>query len=49
LVPIVALLSARIILTEQLSPLQWIGFIVILTGLAIANINVGMIKKSKQS
>jgi O-acetylserine/cysteine efflux transporter len=39
LVPIVALLSARIVLSEQLSPLQWTGFIVILTGLAIANTN----------
>lgn len=44
LVPIVALLSARIVLTEHLSSLQWIGFIVILTGLAIANINLSMIK-----
>ena len=44
LVPIVALLSARIVLMEQLSSLQWIGFIVILTGLAIANINLSMIK-----
>ena len=44
LVPIVALLSARIVLTEQLSSLQWIGFIVILAGLAIANINLSMIK-----
>lgn len=37
LVPIVALLSARIVLSEQLSPLQWTGFIVILSGLVIAN------------
>ena len=44
MVPIVALLSARIVLTEQLSPLQWTGFIVILTGLAIANLNMKMIK-----
>jgi O-acetylserine/cysteine efflux transporter len=36
LVPIVALLSARIVLSEQLSPLQWTGFIVILSGLVIA-------------
>lgn len=40
LVPIVALLSARIVLSEQLSPLQWAGFIVILTGLIIANTKV---------
>lgn len=44
LVPIAALLSARIVLSEQLSRLQWIGFIVILTGLAAANINMSMIK-----
>jgi drug/metabolite transporter (DMT)-like permease len=47
LVPIVALLSARIILTEQLSPLQWIGFIVILTGLAISNANININKFKK--
>jgi len=44
LLPIVTLLSARIVLTELLSPLQWTGFIIILTGLAIANINMSMIK-----
>ncbi len=44
LVPIVALLSARIVLSEQLSPLQWTGFIVVLTGLVIANINSNTIK-----
>ncbi|MDD4089106.1 MAG: EamA family transporter, partial [Tissierellia bacterium] len=44
MVPIVALLSARIVLTEQLSLLQWTGFIVILAGLAIANLNMKMIK-----
>lgn len=44
LVPIVALLSARIVLSEQLSPMQWIGFIVILAGLVIGNVNFGPIK-----
>jgi O-acetylserine/cysteine efflux transporter len=53
LVPITALLSARIVLSEKLSPMQWTGFIVILAGLVIANINIDMIKnvfgKSKNS
>ena len=44
LVPIIALISARIVLNEQLSPKQWIGFIVILTGLVIANVSIDMIK-----
>lgn len=44
LVPIVGLLSARIILSEQLSANQWWGFIVILVGLVIANVNPSMIK-----
>lgn len=44
LVPIVALLSAKIILSEQLSPMQWTGFIIILTGLVAANINPSTIK-----
>lgn len=44
LVPITALLSARIVLLEQLSPIQWAGFIVILTGLVIANVNASSIK-----
>lgn len=43
-VPIVALLSARIVLNEQLTPMQWTGFIVILAGLVIANVNFKMIK-----
>lgn len=38
-VPIIALLSARIVLNEQLSGLQWIGVAVILTGLIITNFN----------
>lgn len=44
LVPIVALISARIVLNEQLSPKQWVGFIIILTGLVIANVSRDMIK-----
>lgn len=46
LVPIVALISARIVLSEKLSPMQWVGFIVILAGLLIANVNTGMIKNA---
>ena len=46
LVPIIGLVSARIVLNEQLSPMQWLGFIVILTGLVIANINFDFIKKA---
>lgn len=44
LVPIIALLSARIVLSEQMTQLQWLGLIVILAGLFIANTNSGMIK-----
>ena len=44
LVPIVALLSARIALSEQLSAMQWSGFIVILLGLIIANINLELFR-----
>jgi len=52
MVPIVALLSARIVLSEQLTQLQWVGLIVILAGLFTANINPGIIKnifKSKNA
>lgn len=53
LVPIIALLSARIVLNEQLSPMQWTGFIVILAGLVISNVKFDIIKnlfvKSKTS
>ena len=44
LVPIIALLSARMILLEELTQLQWLGLVVILAGLFIANTNPGMIK-----
>ena len=44
LVPIVALISARIVLNEQLSPMQWTGFIIILAGLVISNVNFKLIK-----
>ncbi|NLJ58524.1 MAG: EamA family transporter [Tissierellia bacterium] len=44
LVPIVALLSARIVLSEQLSTMQWSGFIVVLIGLIVANVDFDMVK-----
>lgn len=45
LVPVIALLSARIVLNEQLSALQWIGVSVILLGLIISNLNLNIILK----
>lgn len=39
MVPITGLLTARIVLSEQLSLAQWMGVIIILTGLIIANID----------
>ena len=38
-VPVIALLSARIVLNEQLSSMQWLGVIVILIGLIVTNLN----------
>ncbi len=43
MVPIIALISARIVLNEQLSSMQLIGVIVILIGLIIANLNIKVI------
>lgn len=45
LVPIIALLSARIVLSEQLSGMQWLGVSVILIGLIITNLNPEIIMK----
>jgi O-acetylserine/cysteine efflux transporter len=45
LVPIIALLSARIVLNEQLSGMQWLGVSVILIGLIITNLNPEIIMK----
>lgn len=42
-VPIIALLSARIVLEEQLSGTQWLGVTVILIGLIITNLNPELI------
>lgn len=43
LVPITGLLTARIVLSEQLSSMQWIGISIILIGLIFSNIDLGMI------
>ncbi|MFA9422411.1 MAG: EamA family transporter [Sedimentibacter sp.] len=51
LVPIIGLLTANIVLHEQLSSMQWIGASVILLGLLITNLNfkslIGYFNKSK--
>lgn len=39
LVPVTGLLTARIVLSEQLSKMQWLGVIIILAGLVITNFN----------
>lgn len=44
-VPVIALISARIILKEQLSGLQWLGVIVILIGLLVTNLSMDFILK----
>jgi len=44
-VPVIALLSARIVLQEQLSGMQWLGVSVILAGLIITNLNPEIITK----
>lgn len=49
LVPVIALLSARIVLNEQLSSMQWIGVVVILIGLIISNLNLKLFKKKDSS
>lgn len=45
-VPVIALLSARIVLREQLSGMQWLGVTVILIGLIITNLNPETITKN---
>ncbi len=44
LVPITGLLTARIVLSEQLSQIQWIGVTVILAGLIFANMDMKQLK-----
>ena len=50
LVPITGLLTARIVLLEKLSTLQWLGVVVIIIGLVVTNFNPkGLVKiKLKQ-
>ena len=43
LVPITGLLTARIVLSEQLSGMQWLGASVILIGLMISNLDLNII------
>lgn len=45
LVPITGLLTARIVLSEQLSKMQWIGVSIILLGLIITNVDFKTIKE----
>lgn len=45
MVPITGLLTARIVLSEQLSKMQWLGVSIILTGLIITNIDIKSIVK----
>ena len=44
LVPITGLLTARIVLLEKLSTLQWLGVSIIIIGLMITNIDIKQIK-----
>lgn len=48
LVPITGLLTARIILSEELSKMQWIGVSIILLGLIVTNLDIKqMVEKAK--
>jgi O-acetylserine/cysteine efflux transporter len=44
MVPITGLLTARIVLSENLTAMQWLGAIVILTGLVITNLSLESVK-----
>lgn len=44
MVPITGLLTARIVLSENLTAMQWLGAIVILTGLVITNLSLETVK-----
>jgi O-acetylserine/cysteine efflux transporter len=46
LVPITGLLTARIVLFEELSKMQWVGAIIILIGLIITNISPKIFTKN---
>ncbi len=45
LVPIAGLLTARLVLGEQLSPMQWLGCLIIFVGLMIANFGDSLIQR----
>lgn len=45
LVPVIGLLTARLVLGEQLSKIQWLGCIIILAGLLIANFGDALIHR----
>lgn len=47
LVPVTGLLSARLILGEQLTPVQWLGCAIILAGLLISNFGIPGLKSAK--
>jgi len=44
MVPITGLLTARIVLSEKLTAMQWLGAIVILMGLVITNLSLESVK-----
>jgi len=44
LVPITGLLTARVVLQEQLSIIQWLGVLIILAGLMLTSLNLDTIK-----
>lgn len=46
LVPITGLFTARIVLLEKLSQLQWVGVIIIITGLMVTNLDVKHIRNT---
>lgn len=48
LMPITGLLTARVVLSEQLSKMQWIGASIILMGLVAANIDIKKIVKQNR-
>lgn len=49
LVPITGLFTARIVLAEKLSSMQWMGVLIILLGLIVSNIDLGQTKKLQEN
>ena len=43
LVPVTGLLTARLVLAEQLSGMQWLGVSIILLGLVVTNVDMRQI------